>query len=434
MKKSLSPWSWIPTLYIAEGLPNVVVMTVAVVMYMQLGMTDTDIALYTGWLGLPWVVKPLWSPFVDLYRTKRWWVLAMQVLLGSSLAGVAFTLNTPFWFQGTMACFFLMAFSSATHDIAADGYYMLELDDHQQVWFVGIRNTFYRLAVIFGNGVLIPVAGVLQVMFRHRMAYTWCLVFYGLAALFIAIWLYHSYIMPRAKADVPHQTNASEVMQGVVTAFKTFFQKLPPREMLYAMLFLLFYRFPEALLTKMSVTFLMRPNSAGGLGLSPQEFGLASGTVGVIGLTLGGILGGMLAGRDGFKRWLWPMVCAITLPDIVYVYLSYAMPDNLFIISSCLFVEQLGYGIGFTALTLYMLYFSKGSFQTSHYAFCTAISYLGLMLPGMLSGWMKDALGYRAFFIIVMVLCVITFAVTAFIKVDPEFGKKQETAESEQQQ
>lgn len=434
MKKSLSPWSWIPTLYIAEGLPNVVVMTVAVVMYMQLGMTDTDIALYTGWLGLPWVVKPLWSPFVDLYRTKRWWVLAMQVLLGSSLAGVAFTLNTPFWFQGTMACFFLMAFSSATHDIAADGYYMLELDDHQQVWFVGIRNTFYRLAVIFGNGVLIPVAGVLQVMFRHRMAYTWCLVFYGLAALFIAIWLYHSYIMPRAKADVPHQTNASEVMQGVVTAFKTFFQKLPPREMLYAMLFLLFYRFPEALLTKMSVTFLMRPNSAGGLGLSPQEFGLASGTVGVIGLTLGGILGGMLAGRDGFKRWLWPMVCAITLPDIVYVYLSYAMPDNLFIISSCLFVEQLGYGIGFTALTLYMLYFSKGSFQTSHYAFCTAISYLGLMLPGMLSGWMKDALGYRAFFIIVMALCVITFAVTAFIKVDPEFGKKQETAESEQQQ
>ena len=343
--KHRNPWSWIPTLYIAEGLPNVVVMTVAVVMYMQLGLTDTDIALYTGWLGLPWVIKPLWSPFVDLYRTKRWWVLAMQLLLGSSLAGVAFTLNTPFWFQGTMAFFFLMAFSSATHDIAADGYYMLELDDHQQVWFVGIRNTFYRLAVIFGNGVLIPVAGVLQVMFRYQMAYTWCLVFYGLAALFIAIWLYHSYIMPRAAKDVPHDTNAREVMNGVVSAFKTFFQKLPPREMMYAMLFLLFYRFPEALLTKMSVTFLMRPHSAGGLGLSPQEFGLASGTVGVIGLTLGGILGGMLAGRDGFKRWLWPMVCAITLPDIVYVYMSYALPDNLFVISSCLFVEQLGYGM-----------------------------------------------------------------------------------------
>ena len=204
MNKQRNPWFWIPTLYIAEGLPNVVVMTVAVVMYMQLGMSDTDIALYTGWLGLPWVVKPLWSPFVDLYRTKRWWVLTMQLLLGSSLAGVAFTLNAPFWFQGTMAFFFLMAFSSATHDIAADGYYMLELDDHQQVWFVGIRNTFYRLAVIFGNGVLIPVAGVLQVMFRNQNAFTWSIVFYGLAALFIAIWLYHVYIMPRSAADKPH--------------------------------------------------------------------------------------------------------------------------------------------------------------------------------------------------------------------------------------
>ena len=389
-------------------------------------MSDTDIALYTGWRSLPWVIKPLWSPFVDLYRTKRWWVMTMQLLLGSSLAGVAFTLNTPFWFQGTMACFFLMAFSSATHDIAADGYYMLELDDHQQVWFVGIRNTFYRIAVIFGNGVLIPVAGVLQVVFRNQKAFTWSLVFYGLAALFIAIWLYHAYIMPRAADDKPHPTNAHEVFKGVVTTFKSFFRKLPPREMIFAMLFLLLYRFPEALLTKMSVTFLMRPHSAGGLGLSPQEFGLASGTVGVIGLTLGGILGGVLAGRDGFKRWLWPMVCAITLPDLVYVYMSYAMPDNLILISSCLFVEQFGYGLGFMALTLYMLYFSKGAYKTSHYAFCTAISYLGLMLPGMVSGFMKDAMGYRSFFIMVVFLCVITFAVTAFIKVDPEFGKKQE--------
>ena len=423
-----NPWSWIPTLYIAEGLPNVVVMTVAVVMYMQLGLSDTDIALYTGWLGLPWVIKPLWSPFVDLYRTKRWWVLAMQMLLGSSLAGVAFCLNAPFWFQGSMAFFFLMAFSSATHDIAADGYYMLELDDHQQVWFVGIRNTFYRLAVIFGNGVLIPVAGVLQVVFRYQKAFTWSLVFYGLAALFIAIWLYHSAIMPRSQADGAHDTSVGEVFQGVGRAFNSFFRKLPPREMLFALLFLLFYRFPEALLTKMSVTFLMRPGSAGGLGLSPQEFGLASGTVGVIGLTLGGILGGMLAGRDGFKRWLWPMVCAITLPDVVYVYMSFAMPDNLLLISLLLFVEQFGYGLGFTALTLYMLYFSKGHFQTSHYAFCTAISYLGLMIPGMMSGWMKDTMGYQMFFLVVMALCSVTFAVTAFIKVDPEFGKKKESA------
>ena len=421
----VSPWSWIPTLYIAEGLPNVVVMTVAVVMYMQLGMSDTEIALYTSWLGLPWVIKPFWSPFVDLVKTKRWWVLTMQALLGSSLAGVAFTLNTPLWFQGTMCCFFLMAFSSATHDIAADGFYMLELSDHQQTWFVGIRNLFYRLAVIFGNGVLIPVAGILQVYFKDQTAFTWSLVFYGLAALFIAIWLYHAYIMPQPeqKASAP-----SERPEGVsiTQALTSYFRKFPVRETVFAMLFLLLYRFPEALLTKMSLTFLQRPNSEGGLGLSPQEFGLANGTVGLIGLMLGGIVGGWLASRDGLKRWLWPMVCAITLPDIVYVYMSYAMPDNLVLISTCLFVEQFGYGLGFTALTLYMLYFSQGTFKTSHYAICTGISYLGLMLPGMVSGWLKDSMGYQQFFLLVMALCVITFLVAAFIHIDPEFGKKKE--------
>ena len=421
----VSPWSWIPTLYIAEGLPNVVVMTVAVVMYMQLGMSDTEIALYTSWLGLPWVIKPFWSPFVDLVKTKRWWVLTMQALLGSSLAGVAFTLNTPLWFQGTMCCFFLMAFSSATHDIAADGFYMLELSDHQQTWFVGIRNLFYRLAVIFGNGVLIPVAGILQVYFKDQTAFTWSLVFHGLAALFIAIWLYHAYIMPQPeqKAAAP-----SERPEGVsiTQALTSYFRKFPVRETIFAMLFLLLYRFPEALLTKMSLTFLQRPNSEGGLGLSPQEFGLANGTVGLIGLMLGGIVGGWLASRDGLKRWLWPMVCAITLPDIVYVYMSYAMPNNLVLISTCLFVEQFGYGLGFTALTLYMLYFSQGTFKTSHYAICTGISYLGLMLPGMVSGWLKDSMGYQQFFLLVMALCVITFLVAAFIHIDPEFGKKKE--------
>ena len=287
MKQQRNPWSWIPTLYVAEGLPNVIVMTVAVVMYMQLGMSDGEIALYTSWLSLPWVIKPLWSPFVDLYRTTRWWVLAMQLLLGSSLAGVAFTLNTPMWFQGTMFCFFLMAFSSATHDIAADGYYMLELDEHRQALFVGIRNTFYRIAVIFGNGVLVPVAGMLQLVYRNQKAFTWSLVFFGLAGLFIALWLYHAYIMPRPDADKPHEASVHEVMQGMRQTFSTFFHKLPGREMLFALLFLLLYRFPEALLTKMSATFLMRPNSEGGLGLSPQEFGLANGTVGLVGLLLG---------------------------------------------------------------------------------------------------------------------------------------------------
>ena len=425
MEKKRNPWAWIPTLYFAEGLPNVVVMIVAVVMYMQLGMTDTEIAFYTAWLGLPWVFKWAWSPFIDLFKTKRWWVLTMQMLLGASFAGVAFTLNTSFWFQGTMFCFFLMAFFSATHDIAADGFYMIGLSEHQQVWFVGLRNMFYRVAVVFGNVVLVYLAGHLQLLFRNKEAFTWSLVFYGVAGLFIGLGLFHSWAMPKADADKPRSyATASGVLHGIVDMLVSFFTRLPAKQMIIALLFVLFYRFPEALLGKMSTTFLLRPNSAGGLGLSPQEFTYAYGTFGVIGLILGGILGGWLASRDGLKKWLWPMVCAITFPDIVYVWMSYAMPSSLPIISTCLFIEQFGYGLGFTVLTLYMLYFCRGEYKTSHYAFCTGISYLGLMLPGMVSGYLKDAMGYRSFFILVMVLCTITFIVAALIKIDPEFGKK----------
>ena len=424
LQKKRNPWAWVPTLYMAEGLPNVIVTSVAVVLYMQMGLSDGEIGLYTGWLGLPWIIKPLWSPFVDLYKTKRWWVVAMQLLLGSSLAGIAFTLNTDFWFQGTMFCFFLMAFSSATHDIAADGFYMLELDEHNQAWYVGIRNTFYRIAVIFGNGVLVPVAGLLQKSYPGQNAFAWSLVFYGVAALFIGFWLYHTYIMPRPVADKRKNATASEIACGLKQMLVAFAHKMPWRELLFAVLFILFYRFPEALLNAMSKTFLTRAQADGGLGLSLTQYGISYGTVGLIGLLLGGIVGGMLASRDGLKKWLWPMVCAITLPDVVYVYMSYALPSNMLLVSSCIFIEQFGYGLGFTALTLYMLYFSMGEFKTSHYAICTGISYLGLQVPAMFSGFLKDAVGYQSFFLIVMALCSITFLVAFFVKIDPEFGKK----------
>lgn len=424
-QRNTSPWAWIPTLYFAEGLPYVLVNVVAVTMYMQMGLTDTEIGLYTSWLQLPWVLKFIWSPFVDLYRTKRWWVTAMQVLLGSSMAGVAFTINTPMWFQGTMCCFFIMAFLSATHDVAADGYYMLELDEHKQSLFVGIRNTFYRLAVIFGQGVLIGLAGYLQNMRGYENAYAWSLLFYGLAGLFIMLWLWHGYILPHANGDVERPSSAREVMLGLKETLVTFVTKVSWQTFVFVLIFLLLYRFPEALLAKMSATFLQRPLSEGGLGLTPLEYGIANGTVGLIGLLLGGIVGGWLAARDGLKRWLWWFVCAITLPDIVYVYMSYALPSNLVLVSALLFIEQFGYGLGFTALTLYMLYYSQGKYKTSHYALCTAISSLGLMLPGMVSGWLKDQLGYPHFFVAVMFFCIITFVVTAFIKIDPAFGKKE---------
>jgi len=429
-----SPWAWVPTLYFAEGLPNVLVTGVAAVMYMQMGLSDTELALYTGWLNLPWIIKPLWSPFIDLLRTKRWWILSMQILIGAALGGVAFTLNTPMWFQMSMCCLFIMAFASATHDISADGFYMIELDEHTQTYFVGIRNTFYRLAVIFGNGVLVAIPGVLSVYFRCSIAFAWSIVFYGIAGIFIGLWLYHGWILPnsevRGHEGAEERRSASDVWSGLRHTLLTFFTKFPVRVTITAICFMLLYRFPEALLNTMTKTFLMRPNSEGGLGMAPTEYGLAYGTVGLIGLTLGGILGGILVSRDGMKRWLWPLVCAITLPDAVYIYLAYAMPSvasvwGLTLVSTCLFVEQFGYGLGFTVLTLYMLYYSQGEFKTSHYSICTGISYLGLMLPGMVSGWVKDAVGYQTFFIIVMVSCSLTFLVTWFLKIDPSFGKKQ---------
>ena len=424
-----SPWYWIPTLYTAEGLPNVLVTGVSVVILLQMGLTNTQIALYTSWLQLPWILKPLWSPFVDIFKTKRWWVIAMQMLLGAAFAGVAFTINTGFWFQCFMFFLFLMGFSSATHDIAADGYYMIELDPHQQSFFVGIRNTVYRLAVIFGNGVLVPVAGMIQKASGGKVAFSWSLVFFGLAGLFIAIALYHRFFMPRSANDQPRDVSAKDTLRMLGTTFATYFTKFPVKETVAALLFLLLFRFPEAMLTKMSSTFLLRPAAEGGLGLTAGQFGVAYGTIGVIGLLLGGILGGMLASKDGVKKWLWPMVLSLTVPDLVYVYLSYAGSSNMALITSCIFLEQLGYGFGFTALTLYMLYFSQGEFKTSHYSICTGITYLGLMLPGMFSGYLADHLGYRQFFILVMVFCIITFVVAALIKIDPSFGKAEKKIE-----
>ena len=431
LKNSRNPWAWIPTLYFAEGLPNVIVTAPSVVMYMQLGLTDAEVGLYTGWLALPWVIKPLWSPFIDLLKTKRWWVLTMQALIGAALAGIAFSLPTAFLFQATMCFFFLIAFCSATHDISADGFYMIELDEHTQTKFVGLRNTFYRLAIIFVNGFLVMLAGVLQVLFRNQIRFSWALIFYGFAGILIGLWLYHSRFMPRPKEDVQTDRTVGEVAHELKNMFRTFFVKFGLGETICVMLFLLLYRFPEALLNTMTKTFVLRPNSQGGLGLSPQEYGLANGTVGLIGLLLGGIIGGILVSRDGMKKWLWPMVCAITLPDVVYIYLSYSLNSDIIVVSSCLFIEQFGYGLGFTVLTLYMLFYSQGKFKTSHYSICTGISYLGLMLPGMVSGYLKDMVGYRLFFIIVMACCAITFLVTAFLKIDPEFGKKEKEIKEE---
>ncbi len=420
---SANPWSWVPSLYFAEGLPYVAVMTISLILYKQLGLSNAEITLYTSWLYLPWVIKPLWSPFVDIIRTKRWWIVTMELLIGASLGGVAFTLPTSFWLQGSLFFFWVMAFASATHDIAADGFYMLGLSDHEQAWFVGIRSTFYRFATIFGQGVLVMIAGNLQVIFRNALSYTWSLVFYGMAGLFIALWLWHGTILPHPNTDAPRKDiNARSIWQEFVRTLRTFFMK---KQVVAGLLFMLFYRMPEGLLAKVSALFLIDAAHKGGLGLSPQEYGLVQGTVGIIGLTLGGILGGMAVSKDGLKKWLWPMVMAITLPDLVYVFLSFSMTSSLIVINACVFVEQFGYGFGFTAYMLYLIYYSQGEYKTSHYALCTAFMALSMMIPGLFAGALQEIVGYRMFFIIVCCFCVVTYLVSFYVKIDPAYGKKE---------
>ena len=414
-------WAWVPTLYFAEGLPYIAVMTLSLVMYKRMGISNTEVALYTGWLNLPWVIKPLWSPFIDLLRTKRWWIVAMQLLVGAGLAGIAFLIPADHFFQSTLAVFWLMAFASATHDIAADGFYMLGLSPHRQALFVGIRSTFYRIATIAGQGLLIMFAGYLEKSERG-IPYAWSMTFLVMAGLFLALFVYHAFVLPRPESDRPAvNVSARGLLREFLLTFRSFFQK---EGIGVALLFMLLYRFPEAQLAKMSIPFLLDPLSEGGLGMTTEQIGFTQGTVGIIGLTIGGILGGIAVARNGLKHWLWAMVWAISLPDLVYVYLSYFPETSLLWVNVCIFIEQFGYGFGFTAYMMYLIYFSRGTHSTAHYAICTAFMALGMMLPGMAAGWLQEQLGYRLFFIWIMICCAATFAVTALLKIDPEFGKK----------
>lgn len=412
-----SPWTWIPTLYTAEGIPYVIVMSVATVMYERMGLTNAQIALYTSWLYLPWVIKPFWSPVVDLLRTKRWWIVIMQLFIGASLGGLAFSMQLPSFMQCSLCMLWLMAFSSATHDIAADGFYMLALTPREQAFFVGIRSTFYRIASIVGQGLLIMFAGVLESRFRPSQA--WSITFAITAVVFLLLFLYHAKMLPQTKADCAHkQVDWQSVMMEFLDTFISFFRK---PQIVVALSFILLYRLPEALLVKIAPLFMLDSQTKGGLALTTGELGLVQGTIGVIGLTLGGIIGGIAAEHGGLKRWLWPMVLSITLPDAVYIVLAYFQPETLFWVNACVFVEQFGYGFGFTAYMLYLIYFSRGEASTAHYAFCTGFMALGMMLPSMIAGYLQELVGYLNFFIIAMVLCLITFVVASLIKIDKDF-------------
>ncbi len=615
---SRSPWLWVPSLYYAEGIPYIVVMTVSVIMYKRMGISNTDIALYTSWLYLPWVIKPLWSPVVDILKTKRLWIIIMQLIIGAGLGGVALTIPLPDFFQYTLAFFWLLAFSSATHDIAADGFYMLGLSKHDQALYVGVRSTFYRVAMITGQGLLIILAGYIEsnsglenvdlkvtanpnieivqsvhpdslqlqtdegemriisypenmelaakkrskaevdsiVNFAYewniqhghsirdektaeekageswlkrnvirnfenfirnnfgqeaasvsgdltgnigivyfylsrkpapdeeivtnfgraggdksislvdspvigaRMVFNlqnwnkpalaviqldpklaktseaefqaksgniplaWMLTFIFMTALFLLFFVYHKFMLPKPDSDKPALTGtSSDFFKEFLNTFALFFKK---KRIGIILGFLLLYRLAESQLVKLASPFLLDTQELGGLALTTGEVGFVYGTVGLLFLTIGGLLGGYVASKQGLKFWLWAMAIAINLPDAMYIYLSYAMPDNFVIINICVAIEQFGYGFGFTAYMLFMIYVSEGSHKTAHFAITTAFMALGMMIPGMFSGWLQEIIGYQHFFIWIMIATIPGFLILPFIPLDKEFGKKTE--------
>ncbi len=608
-----SPWTWIPTLYLAQGLPFAVVNSLSVIMYKSLGVSNADIAFYTAWLYLPWVVKPLWSPVVDILKTRRLWIWGTQLLMGAGFAAVGLSMPLPVFFKATLIFFWLLAFSSATHDIAADGFYMLALTEKQQAFFVGVRSTFFRISMITGQGLLVILAGYIQTHtgldrvqfqvnarpgaalvqsvslaplastavadgeprvvadvatlqispearakaevsaliasakeanetngfhrvqqrtqaatkqdagpswwqrtvsgplgeFLHRrfgpetkvasdtagnvgvariqlsqppgrevvvslglksgdksiaiaegsrltfddtnwnkpalvvfqldaklrsasaavyearsgnVPLSWTVTFIVLLALFLFFGIYHKFVLPRPESDRPGDAqNIGAFWREFFKTFGSFFSK---PKIVVLLLFLLLYRFGEAQLMKMVAPFLLDAREIGGLGLTTGQVGFVYGTIGIIALTIGGILGGMVASKHGLKFWLWPMVCIIHLPDAMFIFLSYAQPESLAIISAAVAVEQFGYGFGFTAYMLYMIYIARGEHKTAHYALCTGFMALGMMIPGMWSGWLQELIGYQHFFVWVILATVPSFLVVLLIPLEAEFGKK----------
>ena len=413
--KPRSPCFWIPTLYFAEGIPYYVVNNISVILFKKMGMGNADMALYTSLLYLPWLIKPFWSPFVDILRTKRWWVVAMQVLIAVLFAGLAFSLPSHTGgevslFTGTLVLFWITAFASATHDIAVDGFYMLGLTETEQSLFVGIRSTFYRLSNLFVQGALVVLAGVLEN--RGDIPSAWRATLLAAALVWTLVTLYHLWALPRPRVDVRRsQTTAAGIVREFGRTFATFFQK----PLAWAgIAFMLLYRLPEAFALKILPAFLVDPVSEGGMGLSTVDFGLVNNTVGVAGIVLGGILGGIFVSRKGLRRSLWLMAASLALPCVVYLYMALVQTVPLWVVGLCVFVEQFGYGFGFTAYTLYMIHVSEGEFKTSHYSLCTAFMAASMMLPGLIAGMLQEAMGYVWYFALVL-FCGVATALAVLI-------------------
>ena len=406
---------WLPSLYFAKGLSQVALMALAVILYKQLGLSNAAITFYVAWFYLPWVIKPLWKSYVLKNRSRRWWILLSQLLLGAGFGGVAFTIHAQFWLQGTLFLFWLIAFACATHNEAADNLYRQQKIGKTVHRAELIRHLSQKMAMALGQGVLVMLAGNMQVFYRNNIRYSWSLVFYIVAGLFLLLFFYHLYAQPDEDPTPRQHIRFQDIWEDTKSGWKSFMQK---PSMTIILLFLLLYRLPEALMGKMTLLFLLDPMQNGGLGLAPQEYGLVMGTVGIIGLSLGGVLGSKAIHRDGANHWKWWMACAMTIPDLLYVFLSYMLPESLSLISICVFIEQFGYGFGIVFYLYCLNVFSKHSAGNIHRTIAKSFMALSMMLPTMIAGTLQMSWGYRTFFIVVVVLSAVTFWVTSMVRLD----------------
>ena len=422
IQKDKWAWAWVPLLYFTQGLPYVLVVTVSVIMYKKLGVSNEDIGLYTSLLYLPWVLKPLWSPFVDLKSTKRKWFLGMQLLIAIALFGVGLSLPTNMFFTTTLACFWMAAFASATNDIASDGYYMIGLTEQKQSFFVGIRSTFYRLAMVTGEGLIVILAGFLENKYGDNTK-AWSVTMTATAVLMLGLTAGNFFSTPK------YETSSAIIKdkpEGFLEVFASFFKK---KNIGVALAFILTFRLGESQLVKMAAPFLLDTPDKGGLGYSTEQLGTIFGTAGVIFLSIGGILGGILISRDGLKKWMLPMVLSLNVPNILYAILAMTGTTNVYAVTGTVIFEKFGYGFGFAAFLMYLIYIAEGRSKTSHYAIATGFMALGMMLPGMISGYMQQWLGYGGFFVWVVIAALPALFLLKFIDYPADYGKKTEVSD-----
>ncbi|MFC5683297.1 MFS transporter [Flavobacterium sp. MAHUQ-51] len=422
MKTDNKPWYWIPVLNFASGLPYAIIISVSVIMYKNLGISNEDIGLYTSWLYLPWVIKPLWSPFIELYSTKRKWFLSMQLLISIAFLVVGLTIPTNQFFMISLAIFWVAAFASASNDVASDGFYLLALTKDQQSFFLGIRSTFYRLSMLTGNGLIVIIGGYLEQGYGdNQKAWSYTMIFVGLLMTLITV--YNFFATPKTETNQNKLSENSESKANFFSVFGSFFQK---KQIGLILAFILLFRLGESQLLKMLTPFLIDDIKVGGLGLTTQDVGVIYGTFGVLALTIGGILGGIAISKNGLGKWMLPMILAMHLPIIGFILLAHFHPASVYYVYITVIAEQFGYGFGFAAFMMYLIYVAEGESKTSHYAIATGFMALGMMLPGMASGYIQEYLGYGNFFIWVLLATIPGIILSRFLIYPKDFGKKTE--------